>query len=129
MSCLAEQAKILCDEAEENNLDFKVKNERWERWYKCSMCEQRYYGAVACALGWACWKTYLGRPETDRIRLTAIAQLAGGLFAASLFEDALPVQEAELSLLRRLGVSQQSMLATQANLACTYRVWRSRRRF
>ena len=28
------------------------------------MCEQEYHGVVACALGWACWKTYVGRPET-----------------------------------------------------------------
>ena len=32
VSCLAEQAKILFDEAEENNLDLKVKNQRWLRW-------------------------------------------------------------------------------------------------
>ena len=32
VSCLAEQAKILVAEAEENNLDNKVLNERWNRW-------------------------------------------------------------------------------------------------
>ena len=32
VSCLAEQAKILFAEAEENNLDLKVKNARWRRW-------------------------------------------------------------------------------------------------
>ena len=31
VSCLAEQAKILVAEAEENNLGKKV-NERWHRW-------------------------------------------------------------------------------------------------
>ena len=56
VSCLAEQAKILVAEAEENNLDLKVKRARWARWSTCSLCEQRYHGAVACALGWACWK-------------------------------------------------------------------------
>ena len=57
VSCLAEQAKILYAEAEENNLDGKVLNARWLRWQKCSLCEQEYHGAVCCALGWASWKT------------------------------------------------------------------------
>ena len=71
-SCLAEQAKILVAEAEENNLDYKVKNERWRRWDECSLCEQQYHGVVKCALGWACWKTYLGRPEADEARVMAM---------------------------------------------------------
>ena len=53
VSCLAEQAKILVAEAEENNLEIQPK---WERWHACSLCEQNYNGVVACALGWACWK-------------------------------------------------------------------------
>ena len=32
VSCLAEEAKILFAEAEENNLDWEVKNPRLERW-------------------------------------------------------------------------------------------------
>ena len=55
----------LWEEAEENNLDYKVKDERWRRWDTCSLCEQKYHGVVRCALGWACWKTYLGRPENE----------------------------------------------------------------
>ena len=35
VSCLAEEAKILFAEAEENNLDWEVKNPRFERWDKC----------------------------------------------------------------------------------------------
>ena len=65
VSPLAEQAKILCDEVEENNLGAKVLNQRWRRWHTCSLCEQQYHSEVRCALGWACWKTYVGRPETD----------------------------------------------------------------
>ena len=40
VSCLAEQVKILNDEAEENNLGEKVKSERFARWCACSLCEQ-----------------------------------------------------------------------------------------
>ena len=55
----------LVAEAVENNLDTKVLDERWLRWFACSLCEQEYHGVVCCALGWACWKTYVGQPETD----------------------------------------------------------------
>ena len=36
VSCLAEQAKILLTEAEENNLDEKVQQARWNRWHTCA---------------------------------------------------------------------------------------------
>ena len=75
VSCLAEQAKILVAEAEENNLGDKTWNEKWRRWDECSLCEQDYYGVVRCALGWACWKTYLGRPEADWARRLAMGIL------------------------------------------------------
>ena len=120
VSCLAEQAKILFAEAEENNLGLKVLNERFERWCACSLCEQRYHGVVQCALGWACWKTYLGRPEADQVRHLAISVLGNGLDAAAHHEDALSVREAELSLLRRVGASECHILGLMGNLAGTY---------
>jgi tetratricopeptide (TPR) repeat protein len=119
VSCLAEQAKILFAEAEENNLDWEVKNPRWKRWYECRLCEQSYHGVVRCALGWACWKTYLGRPETDQVRGLAMTQLGNGLSQAGRHEDALSVREAELAVLRRVGGSEERMLVAQGNLATT----------
>ena len=120
VSCLAEQAKILVAEAEENNLDMKVLNERLGRWHTCGLCEQRYHGVVWCALGWACWKTYLGRPEIDQTRHMAMNILGSGLSEVTLHEDALTVQEAQLATMRRLGVSAESLLFVQGNLASTY---------
>ena len=120
VSCLAEQAKILVAEAEENNLGNERWNERWARWTSCSLCEQSYHGVVYCALGWACWKTYLGRPETDHARQSAMNLLAGGLYSTDSYEDTLSVMEADLSMKRRLGASERSMLAMQGNLASTY---------
>ena len=117
---LAEQAKILVAEAEENNLDLKAVIERFNRWYACSLCEQKYHGVVRCALGWACWKTYVGRPETDRLRRTAMSLLAGGLYAVGHYEDTLSMQETELSMLRRTGAPEGHLLAAHANLATTY---------
>ena len=120
LSCLAEQAKILVAEALENNLDIKVKNEKWRRWDTCSLCKQKYHGIVRCALGWACWKTYLGRPETDEPRLLAMGMLGSGLSEAQHHEDALSVKGAELSTLRRVGAPEDVILAVQSNLSNTY---------
>ena len=120
VSCLAEQAKILYAEAEENNLDWKVKGERFNRWRICSLCEQRYHGVVMCALGWACWKTYVGRPEADWSRRQAMNLLGLGLHDAIHHEDALTVQEADLAMERRLGASEHDILIVQGNIANTY---------
>ena len=122
VSCLAREAKITFAEAEENNLSDKTCNEMWKRWYSCSLCEQRYHGVVKCALGWACWKTYVGLLEADLARRMAMNVLGLGLSDAGYYEDALPVQEAELSMKRRLGASANDILATQGNLAGTYRL-------
>ena len=126
VSCLAEQAKILLAEALENNLDDKVKDARFDRWCTCSLCEQRYYGVVKCALGWACWKTYLGRPEEDRRRCLAMEVLGTGLSNVHLHADALPVYEAQLSTMRRLGADEGSLFSTQGYLANVYK-WLGRK--
>ena len=106
----------LVAEAVENNLD----DNRWHRWYACGLCEQYYHGVVRCALGWACWKTYVGRPETDMTRRLAMTQLGNGLFDAAHYEDTVSVKEAELAMERRLGASVGTILAVQANLATVY---------
>ena len=119
VSCLAEQAKILVAEAEENNLE---QQPRWERWHKCGLCEQDCYGIVRCALGWACWKTYLGRPELHWAPTSAMMQLGNGLLETGQYDDALSVKETELAMMRRLGESAENILTTQGNLAVTYAI-------
>ena len=47
-------------------------------------------------------------------------QLGNGLSAVHHDEDALAVQEAELSMLRRLGASPEHIFSVQHNLAITY---------
>ena len=121
VSCLAEQAKLLVAEAEENNLDDKAITARWRRWDTCGLCEQAYHGVVLCALGWACWKTYVGRSEKEMPRMLAMGLLAGGLYTVGHPEEALSVQEAELSMERRIGASERSMLVMKGNLALTYK--------
>ena len=122
VSCLAEQAKILVAEAEENNLGSKVLNERFDRWHTCGLCEQNYHGVVRGGLGWGCWKTYLGRSELDLARRFAMQQLGNGLYHTKHYEDALTVEEALLSMLRRAGASEQGILTAQNNIARTYQL-------
>ena len=107
-------------EAEENNLGLKAKNERFNRWHTCSMCEQDYHGLVRCALGWACWKTYLGRPETDPARAGAMNVLGNGLLEIGQYDDALSVKETEVAILQRIKARVQHILDVQGNLAVTY---------
>ena len=114
--------KILFTEAEADNLGDKAFYERWRRWDTCSLCEQDYHGVVRCALGWACWKTYVGRPETDMPRINALRQLGNGLYGARHYEGALNAYEAELSMRRRLGGSERNMFVLQGNLANSYSV-------
>ena len=116
VSCLAEQAKILVAEAEENYLSEKAQEERWARWHTCRLCEQGYRGLVACALGWACWKTYVGLPD-ELTRIDAMTQLGNGLSEAEHYEDAVAVYEAELATKERLGVPESDILITRGNLA------------
>ena len=117
VSCLAEQAKILVAEAEENKLP---RDPKWVRWHTCSLCKQHHHGVVLHALGWACWKTYVGRPETNWARLSAMTLLGAGLSAADHHEDELSVREVEVSMRRRLGHPEAKLLVVQGNLANTY---------
>ena len=110
LSCLARQAQVAVERADTG----------WDRWQTCGLCEQDYHGVVACALGWACWKTYVGRSEEDNSRLSAVQVLGNGLYAADHYEDALSVQVADLALVRRVDAPEYNILLAQANLAGTY---------
>ena len=120
VSCLAEQAKILMDEAEENNLIEKC-SERWHRWHTCSLCEQDYHGVVKCALGWACWKAYVSRPiDTDRSRGLSLSLLASGLGGVGRHRERLNVLEVQSDMVRRLGLSNAMISEITTNLANCY---------
>ena len=120
VSCLVEQAKILREEAVENNLGVNACDAKWARWCTCSLCEQDYHGLVYHALGWACWKTYLTWPETDWTRCMAIGQLGNGLAAAKRHEDTLSLMKITLSTYLRLGAPASTILIVQGNLASMY---------
>ena len=120
VSCLVRQAKILVEEGEEKKMDAGVMETRWRLWDTCGLCKHQYHGIVRCALGWACWKTYVGLPETDEKLQLAMGALGNGLSDAKHHEDALAVRHAELSMMQRLCGSEDNMLAVMGNLANTY---------
>ena len=89
-----------------------------KKWQKCFDCDQEFHGAVQLALGWACWKTYRGRPVTDGTQCQAMGALGGALRSSGRCAEAIPVLEAELALRRRhFSRSEQGILGTIANLA------------
>jgi len=59
----------------------------------------------------------MGRPEADDSRQLAMSVLGNGLHIASHHEDAFSVQEAQLSMMRRLGAPEEHLLTVQGNLA------------
>ena len=143
VSCLAEQAKVLVEEAKENNMDRKAFYERWKRWNACSLCEQQYHGYVKCAVAWACWKTYASRmmnrelvlgdarwsgtPEAEArgycgydICLLATVQLGRGLFDARRYAEALDVFESFLSYHLGRGLCIEDLGECQTNVANCY---------
>ena len=63
-------------EVEDNNLGDEVWTTRFKRWHTCDLCKQDYHGVVRCALGWACWKTYVGRPMKRRNGAPEVSMLA-----------------------------------------------------
>ena len=73
--------------------------------------------SLAGALGWACWKTYLGRPEADWERNAAMTQLGNGLSEADRHEDRLAILEVQLATQQRLGSSEEQILVTRSNLS------------
>ncbi len=113
VSCLARQAQVAVE---------RGGGRRFDRWYSCGLCEQDYHGAVRCALGWACWKTYLGRPEENLLRREAMKQLGNGLYFACRRKEAFQVEEANLRMLRRVGAPEGDILAARGRLARTYRI-------
>ena len=110
VACLVRQAEMSMKEMDELNTGQGVR-----KWQTCFDCGQNFHGAVRLAIGWACWKTYLGRPEADWVRCRSVGILGS---AISRPEEALPVREANLALTRRyFSRDQDAVLGAQSNLA------------
>ena len=115
VSCLAEQAEVLVAGA--IDLDYKVLDARWNRWSTCSLCEQNYHGVVACALGWACWKTYCDSVFGH----VALNLLATSMMKDERWEEGLLVHQAQLAKLRtEFPVNQEGVIDVLNNLKECY---------
>ena len=106
-----EQAKILF-----------AKAATWHPWNTCGLCKQEYHGVVRNALGWACWKTYLGRPEADQARRWAMTELGFGLNAVKSYRERIGVLEVQLAIQKRLGLPEADQLPTLSNMALTLKL-------
>ena len=100
----------------------KAKHASFHRWDTCSLCEQNYHGVVACALGWACWKTYLERPELDWRRVFAMNLLENGLGEGGRHAERLVILEASWATEKRRGTASkpEELFTIQGNIANCY---------
>ena len=121
LSCLAKQAKILCDEAEEVDWDDESYAESWHKWTTCGLCKQDYHGVVCAALGWACWKAYVGLPEADDVRHSALSTLSRSIHNIP-GTSVICIHEAHLDCVRRFmsDDEEEELLRAQTHLATAY---------
>ena len=80
VTCLVRQAEMSVKEMEECNT-----GEGMAKWWTCFDCGEEFLGHVMIALAWACWKTYLGRPESDGLRSVGLSSLGSALLLNDLY--------------------------------------------
>ena len=113
ISCLVRQAQV----AAEGDVGIQA---NWPRWYTCGLCHNEIVGNVRWALGWACWKTYVGRLENHTSEVKVMNILAGGLFEGNRSAEAVVVLEAQLAAELRTLNRPANILAIRSNLANCY---------
>ena len=113
VSCLVRQAQVTA----EGDVGVQA---NWRRWDTCGLCHNEIVGNVRCALGWACWKTYVGRLENQTLYNMVISQLAAGLFEGDRSAEAAVVLEAQLAAELRTLNRPANILAIRSNLANCY---------
>ena len=116
LSCLVQEARVVS----EDQFRQHDPNSIWRKWAECGLCHQMYHGAVARAMAWGGWKTYLSRPDGDAVRgytlnIVAVALNAGtnnngeeALCAATAYRD------------WTVRFDQGSLITAEGNLAFLY---------
>ena len=94
-------------------------NSTFIRWHTCGLCEQQYHGVVRCALGWACWKTYVGRPETDKARGFAMDAARDRFIRCKSGRGGVDRARGHFIYNAANGASEGNMLTVQANIVNT----------
>ena len=113
LSCLVQQAQIAVQRGLENQETRLIPRLKW--WWTCRLCEQHHHGTVVGALSWACWQTYLGRPEGDNLRDLALQVLAVKMQADP--SGRLAILEPLLARLRTESDDPTRFLYTRAQIA------------
>ena len=114
VTCLAKQAQLSVEEGETTNADDM--SARWSKWTRCTICEQNYRGVVSCALGWACWRTYVQRPMEAPAKRAALTTLGSGLMDGDRAGEALTVFQAQLKHAYK-EQDEESITAAKGNCA------------
>ena len=115
VACLVRQAEMSVKEMEDQGT-----GEGNDKWINCFDCGQQFHGAVHIALGWAAWKTYLHRDETNDVRLKAVSNLGNALLTARS-DEALPALEASFRLVQNFWSDEpRAIMIGRANLAMFY---------
>ena len=92
------------------------RHELLKKWAECGLCGQRYHGAVASAMAWGAWKTYVSRPEGDALRGFALCVM--GLTKGMNNEEALRAATAYRDWCGRFDTG--NIPGADENLALTY---------
>ena len=116
MSCLVRQAQIATGDLD----DFDNSDAAWDKWTICGLCKQDFHGVVVNAIGWACWKTYVGFPEARDIRQSALSTLSFCICDADIANDVSVHQARYDDVCRFLPNDEDNMLTAKANLAIAY---------
>ena len=114
ITCLAKQAQLKVEEGEATNAADMAA--RWSRWTRCAICDQNYRGVVSCALGWACWRSYVQRPMEAPAKRAALTTLGSGLMDGDRASEALTVFQAQLKHAYK-EQDEESITAAKGNCA------------
>ena len=100
-----------------------------EKFQRCVMCNKRYHGDVATALGWDAWKAYGTRPGGDPFRRFALQFLGLALIEASqeynsksYAQESLRVTQVALIEYERYCPNPAAMLVVKVNLSNCYNI-------
>ncbi|CAH0373089.1 unnamed protein product [Pelagomonas calceolata] len=102
LSCLVEDAQVQVEQGLEDEMEHQrpMLVPRLMRYLQCRLCHTDFYGAVAAALGWACWASYVGRLEGDNLRNIALQILGDALKHGKRHAESLDALEANLVRVR-----------------------------
>jgi len=114
LSCLVREAQVVSEDQFRQHNRYSI----WIKSAECGLCHQRYHGAVACAMGWACWNTYVSRSEENGLRGYALCAVSVGSHELGRAVEALCPATAYRDWCRRFDSA--NIIAADENLANVY---------